>query len=150
MVLLAFLQVILRNFFSAGFIWGDILLRHLVLWLGFIGAAIAVEREKHISIDIIGRIVPPRIGTLIRIFTNLFATVVSFYLAKAGLTFLRSERESGDILLTIANQPFPAWWFEIIIPAGFFLISFHFLLRALEYTGASFGLNHDVRSGGGS
>ena len=108
MVILAFLQVILRNFFSTGFIWGDTLLRHLVLWLGFLGAAIAAESGKHISIDIIGRLVPPRIATLIRIITNLFAMVVSFYLAKAGWTFLQSERETGDILITIAEQPLPA------------------------------------------
>ncbi len=150
MVILAFLQVILRNFFSTGFIWGDTLLRHLVLWLGFLGAAIAAESGKHISIDIIGRLVPPRIATLIRIITNLFAMVVSFYLAKAGWTFLQSERETGDILITIAEQPLPAWWFEIIIPAGFGLLSFHFLIRTLEYLGTSLRPTHNNPSGEGS
>lgn len=150
MVVLAFLQVILRNFFSGGFIWGDILLRHLVLWLGFIGASIAVEREKHISIDIIGRIVPPRAAAMIRILTNIFAMVVSFYLAKAGLTFLQSEKETGDILMTIAQQPLPAWWFQIIIPAGFGLIAFHFLLRTIERAASLLHPTDSIRGSEGS
>jgi TRAP-type C4-dicarboxylate transport system permease small subunit len=147
MVLLAFLQVILRNFFSGGFIWGDTLLRHLVLWLGFLGAAVAAEREKHISIDIIGRIVPPRIGILIRIITNFFATIVSFYLAKAGLTFLQSEIETGDTLMTIADYELPAWWFQVIIPVGFALISFHFLLRTIEYVNKWFHRSENIKNG---
>ena len=34
MVVLAFLQVVLRNVFSLGIIWADLFLRHLVLWVG--------------------------------------------------------------------------------------------------------------------
>ncbi|MGH7406129.1 MAG: TRAP transporter small permease, partial [Candidatus Methylomirabilales bacterium] len=34
MLLLAFLQVLLRNAWDSGLPWVDILLRHLVLWLG--------------------------------------------------------------------------------------------------------------------
>ena len=46
MVLMAFLQVILRNIFDMGIIWGDILLRHLVLWIGFIGASLATKKKQ--------------------------------------------------------------------------------------------------------
>ena len=37
MVVLAFLQVVLRNVFGTGLIWADTLVRHLVLWAGFFG-----------------------------------------------------------------------------------------------------------------
>ena len=39
MVLMAFSQIVLRNFFATGIPWGDSLVRYLVLWVGFIGAA---------------------------------------------------------------------------------------------------------------
>jgi TRAP-type C4-dicarboxylate transport system permease small subunit len=148
MVVLAFLQVVLRNFFFGGFVWGDTLLRHLVLWLGFLGASIAVEREKHISIDIIGRMVPAKIRTSIRVITNIFATIISFFLAKAGLTFLQSEKETADILMTISGKELPTWWFEIIIPVGFGLISFHFFLKTIGYLYILFNPEKNPNSGG--
>jgi TRAP-type C4-dicarboxylate transport system permease small subunit len=41
MILVAFLQIVLRNAFSTGISWGDPLVRYLVLWVGFIGASLA-------------------------------------------------------------------------------------------------------------
>jgi energy-coupling factor transporter transmembrane protein EcfT len=46
MILLAFFQVVMRNIFDQGLLWGDIFLRHLVLWVGFLGASLAT-REVH-------------------------------------------------------------------------------------------------------
>jgi TRAP-type C4-dicarboxylate transport system permease small subunit len=55
MILIAFLQIVLRNLFATGFTWGDPLVRNLVLWVGFIGAAIATREGKHISIDVVSQ-----------------------------------------------------------------------------------------------
>ena len=55
MVIFSFLQVVFRNIFSEGIPWADIFLRHLVLWIAFIGAALTTRYEKHISIDILSR-----------------------------------------------------------------------------------------------
>lgn len=133
MVLLAFLQVVLRNYFSMGILWADPLLRHMVLWIGFVGASLATQHEKHISIDLITRFVSVRATNLIRIFTNLFACIVTYILAEAGWTFLKAEMESETTLLTIGTMEFPAWWFQLIIPVGFGLMCFRFLFRNLEH-----------------
>ncbi len=138
MIVLAFLQVILRNFFSVGFLWADPLLRHAVLWVGFIGASIATRNEKHINIDLVTRYTSPRVTNLLRIVTNLFAALVTSLLAKAGWVFLQSEQLTADKLLTIGATDLPAWWFEIIIPAGFALISFRFLLKAADHVVRAF------------
>ena len=55
-------QIILRNFFSTGFVWGDDLLRHGVLWISFLGAARATLERKHIRIDILPRILTGRLS----------------------------------------------------------------------------------------
>lgn len=133
MVLLAFLQVVLRNVFSSGIIWGDTFLRHLVLWIGFLGATLAAERGKHISIDLVGRFVKGKMAIVIQLITNSFATIISYLLARAGWIFLQSEIDSGDILFSIGEKSIFTWWFEIIIPLGFGLISFHFFIRAVEH-----------------
>lgn len=132
-ILLAFLQVILRNIFSEGILWADPLLRHMVLWLGFLGASLATQKEKHINIDLITRFLSPKRTNLMRILTNLFAAGVCWFLTEAGWTFLQNERETDDILLTIGAQEFQAWWFQVIIPVGFGLMTFRFLIHVIEH-----------------
>jgi TRAP-type C4-dicarboxylate transport system permease small subunit len=134
MVVLAFTQVILRNFFSSGFLWADPFLRHIVLWIGFLGGSLATQQEKHINLDIVTRFVSSRHKHLIRIATNLFAATVTFMLAKAGVTFLLNELETAETLITIGSVNFPAWWFQIIIPVGFGLMTFRFIIRSIEHT----------------
>ncbi|RMG66307.1 MAG: TRAP transporter small permease [Calditrichaeota bacterium] len=128
MVNLAFLQVVLRNLFSTGILWADIFLRHLVLWMGFLGAAIATRSDRHIKMDVLNRLFPPRLQPLVHLVTHLLSMVVCGVLARAGYTFLRFEIEDKTILF--GNVP--AWIFQSIIPLGFALISFRFLLKALD------------------
>ena len=52
MVLIATLQIILRNFFDTGLIWIDPLLRTMLLWLGLLGAVAAKHRKK-VTLEVI-------------------------------------------------------------------------------------------------
>jgi len=133
MVVLAFAQVILRNFFDSGLLWGDPFLRHLVLWIGFLGASLATQQEKHINIDLLTRFASPKIVNIFHIATNLFAALVCYYLMSAGWTFLQSEMESHEALFSIGETAFAAWWFQTVIPAGFGLMSFRFFIRSIEH-----------------
>jgi len=128
MILLSFTQVILRNFFSTSLFWGDTFLRHLVLWVAFLGASLATKENRHINIDVLSRVLSPGIKRIADIFTNFFAAVVSFFLMKAAITFIGFEKESGSILFA----GIPVWIFQIIIAIGFGLMMFRFFLHALE------------------
>lgn len=127
MVLLAFVQVVLRNVFAEGILWADILLRHMVLWIGFLGAAVATSHERHINIDALTRFLPKRIKSAIKVLTNLFAAVICYLLFRASLEFVRNEIELGStVYADIAS-----WYVQIIIPAGYALLTIHFLIRML-------------------
>ncbi len=128
MVVLSFLQVILRNFFNTGLLWADIFLRHLVLWVGFIGASLATRNDRHINIDLLSRLVSKRYLIPIKIITQLFAIVVVIILARASYLFVMSEKEAGAIVFS----NIPAWYIQIILPIGFSLIVIRFLLKILE------------------
>lgn len=128
MVILSFLQVILRNFFNTGLLWADIFLRHLVLWVGFIGASLATRADRHINIDLLSRLVSKRYLIPIKITTQLFAIVIGIILARASYLFVLSEKEAGAIVF--GNVP--AWYIQIILPIGFSLIVIRFLLKILE------------------
>jgi C4-dicarboxylate transporter DctQ subunit len=132
MVLVAFAQVILRNLFSTGMLWADPMLRHAVLWIGFLGASIATRQERHIAIDLVTRFTTPATSNRIRILTNLVAAIVCAFLARAAWTFVQSEREFGSGSITMGSFDFPLWWLQVIIPIGFSLMAFRFTLRIIE------------------
>ena len=126
MVLLAFLQVVLRNLFDQGILWADIFLRHLVLWVGFIGASLATREEKHINIDLFTRFLSAKGKNVARVITNLFTFIICILMAKAGWTFVQDEKLMGTILFNNVS----AWYFQLIIPVGFFLMAFRFLINS--------------------
>lgn len=140
MVIMAFLQVILRNGFNSTILWVDILLRHLVLWTGFLGAALATSNERHINIDAIARFLSSRVRSFVGTLTNLFAVVVSIYLFRASVTYLKDEMAGGSIIYA----DIPSWYSELIIPVGFGLLTFHFIVRAILNAGAA--LKNEVAS----
>jgi len=127
MVVFAFLQVVLRNVFNEGILWGDIFLRHLVLWVGFLGASLATREQKHINIDIFSRFISDRGKVVVRAVSNLFSVFICYLLADAGWTFIQDEQMMGSVIFA----DIPAWYFQIIIPIGFFLMSFRFMILAL-------------------
>jgi TRAP-type C4-dicarboxylate transport system permease small subunit len=127
MILLAFAQVVLRNVFFAGILWGDILLRHLVLWIGFLGAAIATSNGRHISIDALTRFLPTRPRQAVSVLTHLFAAAICYLLLRGSITFIRNE----IAMQTTVYESIPSWYGEIIIPVGFGLLVVHFVIRAV-------------------
>lgn len=129
MVLLAFLQVVLRNLFDEGILWGDTFLRHLVLWVGFLGASLATREKKHINIDLFTRFFKGKSKALILSITNLFAAVVCWFLTSAAWTFVMDEKEFNSTIFS----DIPAWYFQIIIPIGFLLMAFRFLIISIEH-----------------
>jgi C4-dicarboxylate transporter DctQ subunit len=142
MILLSFLQVLLRNFFDQGLLWGDIFLRNMVLWVGFIGASLATREGKHINIDLFTRFLSGRWRAFAQMVTHVSAAVVCIVLADAGWTFVMDEK----LYATKIFAEIPAWYFQIIIPVGFVLMAFRFLVIALEKTISLFAVKQDGTS----
>jgi C4-dicarboxylate transporter DctQ subunit len=119
LVFFSFLQIILRNFFSTGLIWADSLLRQIILWVSFLGAARATAEHKHIQIDLLPKLLPGKSAHALGIISNLFAMVVSATLLYASLTFVQNEKYSG----TMAFIDVPNWWLEAVFPLSFALMT---------------------------
>jgi len=128
MIFIAFLQIVLRNFFSTGLDWGDSLLRNLVLWIGFIGATLATKEGKHINIDVVSRWLPSIGKNVVTLITHLFSFLVCCALTYATLKFIRNEVQMGQ--KTFLN--IPAWIPEMILPITFSLMTFRFGLRSFK------------------
>ncbi|MGO9482449.1 MAG: TRAP transporter small permease [Candidatus Kryptoniota bacterium] len=132
-VVMAFLQVILREFWQTGILWADVFLRHLVLWIGFLGAALAAKESRHFSINIITKRLPKLTQRIVQAFLDLAASVVCYFLYDAGMSFVSDEiKYNTEPLFVFLGKNVMAYDLEIIIPIGFGLIGIHFLFRAIE------------------
>ncbi|HUI31588.1 MAG TPA: TRAP transporter small permease subunit [Candidatus Acidoferrales bacterium] len=132
-VVMAFLQVILREFWSTGILWADVFLRHLVLWIGFLGAALAAKESRHFSINIITKRLSDTLRRIVQVLLDLSASVVCYFLYDAGMTFVLDEiKYNTQSLFSFLGIDIMAYHFEIIIPVGFALVGIHFLFRAIE------------------
>lgn len=128
MILIAFLQIVLRNFFSTGLDWGDSLLRNLVLWTGFIGATLATKEGKHINIDLVSRWLPSLGKNVVTLTIHLFSFFICCLLTYAALKFIKNEVQMEH--RTFLN--IPAWVPEMILPITFSLMTFRFGLRSFK------------------
>ena len=124
----SFLQVILRNFLQTGLFWADPLNRHLVLWVGFLGASLATKRGKHITIDVLSRVIPASLKPFVDLIINIFGTIISAILADAAFEYIGMEKEMRTTLFL----NIPTWVVLGIVPAGFVLIAARFLLHSVR------------------
>ncbi len=125
MIGLAILKIVMRYVFNASLLWSDIMLQHLTLWLCFFGAALATCERRHISIDVLSRILPDKYTRWTNLVIDCIALVVVAILAYYGFLFLGDEQLSEAVL--IGNVPL--WWAKTIIPYGFVLIAIHIVLQ---------------------
>lgn len=128
MVTLAFVQVARRQFFGTGAVWADTLLRHLVLWVGFLGAALAAADEKHFAWEAAAQ----RGGPLAKAAAHAAAAVIAGVLAYVSIAFFTDDFRHSRALITIGHTPIPGWIFALAIPVGFSLVALHSLLRSVS------------------
>jgi TRAP-type C4-dicarboxylate transport system permease small subunit len=121
-------QIVLRNFFSIGFAWGDGLARLAVLWLGLLGALAASRDGRHITMGAVTRFLPQRLQVFAGVGGDWFAAAVSGALAWFSWAFVSDSREFGDTLL----GDLPAWWLQLIMPVAFALMAWRFLLQSVR------------------
>jgi len=122
MITLTFLQVILRSLYNP-------LARLLVLWVTFLGASLLTGDKKHIKIDILSDIFPPKWQPFRGLILSIVCVLISALMLKASIDYIKMEMAFGGYLFL----KLPTWVSQLILPAGFSMILFRFLLRGIEH-----------------
>lgn len=139
MVVLTFVQVALRSLYAYGrFQWANQLLGQmdgtgplvslLVLWLTFLGASLLTRDGRHIHIDIFSSLLPDRWLPAREVLLASVALVISGIMLKVCIDYIRMEMAFGGTAL----YGLPSWAGQIILPAGFGLLCFRFLVKVLN------------------
>jgi len=128
MIGLAAAQILLRNVFGSGLPWADEALRLLVLWSALFGAVAASREDRHIRIDLLGRLLPPTARHAVACGLDLFTCAICCLLAWYSLDFVLDSRRFADTVL----GGLPAWAFQAVLPLAFGLIAWRYLVWALR------------------
>jgi TRAP-type C4-dicarboxylate transport system permease small subunit len=124
MMLLAVGQIVMRIFFSSGFVWADELLKLMVLWIAMIASIAASRSNRHLRIDIISHFVPKKYALLPRVIVDAFASSLCGVLAWQSWRFVQLSIEFEDTVLV----NFPSWIAHSILPLAFALMCYRFFL----------------------
>lgn len=120
LIVLGGLQIVLRNIFHSGILWADPLMRHIVLWLGCLGAALATTNARHINIDVFSRLLPKTVKPWRRSLVYGATAAATFMLGVSAWRLVVDERLYGEI----AFGSVPVWVLQVILPVAFFMISY--------------------------
>lgn len=131
MILLAVLQILLRNFFGMSLTWVEPLLQNAVLWIGLLGAMIASRHDDHISIDALSHYLSERLLRWLAVCVDLFTCAVCAVAGWYSLNAVRDEAEFGGALLSIGDVAVQGWWLQVIIPLGFISIALRYATLTL-------------------
>ena len=127
MVLLAAVQILLRDVFHTGIHAAAPCLGAGLLWVTMLGALAATGAGKHITIDIVSPFLPPRAKAACLALANVFAAGVCAWLARAAVRYVAMQRET-EAAPFVAGVP--AWVPFAIIPVCLGLMAWRFALHA--------------------
>lgn len=125
LLVFSLVQIIARNFFETGFPALEVISRHLVLYIAFLGAALITEDQKHIKIDFLTHFFNQHQKDMmlrpLAIFAAMVCSVFAWHATRFWLDewHFSSSQDSWIALLAL------------ILPVGFGLIALHFVLLAV-------------------
>jgi TRAP-type C4-dicarboxylate transport system permease small subunit len=127
MMIIATVQIIMRNLFDSGLLWAESYIRIAVLWLALLGAMLASRYHKHLAIDALVHKLSPPVQYWLKRFNDLFSAVICFIISYHSSFFVYFDYQQGSIAFAII----PSWLCELIIPIAFALMGYRYLLRVL-------------------
>jgi C4-dicarboxylate transporter DctQ subunit len=122
--LITFVNVVLRYGFDVGVAWSEELVRYLMIWITFIGIAVAVRRGTSINMDFFARFGSITVRRILWLAQNLigvlFGAALLYWGTKIFLANLDSVRISPALGVKMA-------WIYLIFPLGGFLLTLRYV-----------------------
>ena len=108
---------------DSGIVWADPMIRLLVLWVGLAGATAASRQGKHIRIDFLKGMLPPKLENISQALVEIITAAICAAVAWHGVRFVRLEYVDGGN----AFAQVPAWLCEAAIPLAFIVIACRYI-----------------------
>jgi C4-dicarboxylate transporter DctM subunit len=126
MATLPLIEVVLRSTVGGSIPDSSIIVQHFVLILAMAGGAVAARENRLLALSTAPALFTSRWKITAQVTSSGFAVAVTAFLAKAGVDFVLSERESGNVL----SFGLPTWVVLMAIPVGFVLVAERILRKS--------------------
>lgn len=117
MVILVWMQVFLRYVFNFSPFWSEVTARFFMIWALLLGAAVVIRKDRHLRVDFLIDVIPPKAARVIEIvlagITLVFLIVFTAWGLEAAIT-------QYDV--RCASIGFCMFWPYLILPiSGLFM-----------------------------
>lgn len=126
MVALPVAQALTRKVAGTEIPGATIIVQHLTLWVGFLGALLAAGSGKHLALSTVEAIPEGKPRRAAGLLTRITSSAVSALLAYASWKVVEADASSGRTVV----GALPVSWSEAIMPAAFALMALRFAWRS--------------------
>ena len=110
-------SVFFRYILNSPIVWGDEIVRYSLIWMTFVGAALATKDKQHIQVDVIDLVLRKRGQTITNVLADVIVVVFMVFLVCYGIRMTDYQRGMFGETLS---------WFSyayvyVSIPIGAFL-----------------------------
>lgn len=143
MTIFVVLQVFCRYVLHSPLIWAEEAARLGMIWLGFLGASVALWRSRHIRIEGLVEMLPSSLGRFVqRVIDSLVLLLLVVLTVQSGILVLATRQQT-----TAALQLPVSYAYYLAIFVGMVLMACYQLLRMIRVWRS--GTNHEARVAGG-
>ena len=128
MAIIIFSNVVLRYTSGDSIIWAEEVARHLMIWVAFLGAGLALRFGGHVAIDNLHRAVSTRMAQLLRTLVVVGLSLFFIFMAVASSDYVWRTRFQST-----AATDIPISFIYAAMPVGFVLMLVHLLFIARNY-----------------
>ena len=118
-ILLPLVEALLRKFWHTGITNVAVMVQHLTLVAGMVGAAVAARQNRLLSLSQLSERLPFAAQRPAKLFSASWAIAITALLTLASTQFVLAEKPAGQILA----YGLPFWVVEAIMPVCFLLIA---------------------------
>lgn len=110
---IVFGEVVARGLFGRSLIVTDELSRYLMIWIVLLGGVLLVRDNGHIRVDIVVDNIPPRVGWVMRVLSDLLSLAFLATLTVVSVVVAREMGTQHTITLGVSMA-----WFYAALPVG--------------------------------
>ena len=127
MTLLIGADVATRNLGVGGIAWSNEVSENILYLITLLSAPWLLRQGQHIRVDILLRVIPPRVGWLCEWVSDLIGLACSLYFVWYGCKVAIASYQAGAV--TIKTLVTPEWWLLTVLPVAFLLVAIEFVFR---------------------
>ena len=99
MLLVSIVEVIRRYFFNASFPWSEEIVRFMLVWVSFLGGAVAYRRGGLVFFGLLLNKLSPKMQTILNLLTNTSVLFFCTYMLQRAWTYTFTSSVSKQIAI---------------------------------------------------